>query len=63
MTLSVLMYAMMMATFVALAGVLAFDAVTGVLRWSARRAARSTASAPRRTAAAGARNSRVVPTS
>ncbi len=41
MTLSVLMYAMMMATFLALAGVLVFDAVTAVLRWSAHRTAQS----------------------
>lgn len=65
MTLSVLMYAMMMATFVALAGVLVFDAVSAVLRWSAARAARaarSGAAAPRGSSASGARGARVAPT-
>jgi len=38
MTLSVLMYTMMLATFVALAAVLVCDAVAGVKRWSASRA-------------------------
>ena len=41
MTLSVLMYAMMMATFLALAAVLLYDAVIAVRRWSAHRAAQS----------------------
>ena len=43
MTLSVLMYALMMATFVALATVLVCDAVAGVLRRSASRAHRAPA--------------------
>jgi hypothetical protein len=46
MTLSVLMYAMMMTTLVLLVGVLVVDAVRDVLRWSARRAARATGDAP-----------------
>jgi hypothetical protein len=55
MTLSVLMYAMMITTFVALVGVLVVDAVRDVLRSSARRAPRSAgqpgSAGPRRTAA------------
>ena len=43
MTLSVLMYALMMATFVALSAVLVCDAVAGVLRRSASRAQRAPA--------------------
>lgn len=59
MTLSVLMYAMMMAAAVALAGVLVLDAVASVLRWSAGRAHRSAGPAQRRPAA---RNPRVAST-
>jgi len=40
MTLSVLMYAMMMTTLVVLVGVLTLDAVRDVLSWFARRAPR-----------------------
>jgi len=59
MTLSVLMYAMMMATALALAGVLVCDAVASVLRWSASRAHRSASPAGRRPAP---RNPRVAST-
>ena len=62
MTLSVLMYALMLATFVALAGVLAFDAVTAALRWSARRQAQPVRPAARRQTAAGARPPRTAAT-
>lgn len=63
MTLSILMYALMLATFVALAGVLAFDAATAVLRWSARaRQVQPAAAATRRPAAPGARGPRVAST-
>lgn len=55
MTLSVLMYAMMMTTLVVLVGVLVVDAVRDVLRSSARRAPRTAGqpgrSGPRGTAA------------
>ena len=54
MTLSVLMYALMSGTFVALAGVLAFDAVTAVLRRSAHRRAQPARPGDRRSTAAGA---------
>ena len=62
MTLSVLMYALMMVAFVALAGVLAFDAVTAVLRWSAHRAAPAARPAHPRATASGARSARIAPT-
>jgi hypothetical protein len=62
MTLSVLMYAMMMVSLVVLVGVLSVDAVRGVSRWSVRRAARSVGRAGERSAASGARNRGVVPT-
>lgn len=62
MTLSVLMYALMFATFVALAAVLAFDAVSAVLRWSARRQAQPVRPDPRRHSAAGARPPRTAAT-
>lgn len=62
MTLSVLIYAMMMATFVALAGVLVFDAVSAVLRWSAHSRARSARPVERRPTASGTRNPRAAPT-
>jgi len=62
MTLSVLMYALMMAAFVALAGVLVFDAVAAVLRWSGHRQAQPSAPAPRRPAASGARPPRAATT-
>lgn len=54
MTLSLLMYALMLTTFAALAGVLAFDAATAVLRWSAHRRALPARPADRRPTAAGA---------
>ncbi len=63
MTLSILIYALMAAAFVALAGVLVFDAVTAGLRWSAHRSAPSDGPAHRRsTAAGGARRPRTAPT-
>ena len=62
MTLSVLMYALMMATFVALAGVLVLDAVAAVRRRSGHRQAQPAASAQRRPAAASARPPRAVTT-
>ncbi|MEA2274731.1 MAG: hypothetical protein QOI98_3439 [Solirubrobacteraceae bacterium] len=46
MTLSVLMYAMMMTTLVVLVGVLVVDAVGDVLSWYARRSSRFRASRP-----------------
>lgn len=62
MTLSVLMYAMMAATFAVLAGVLVADAIRGLSSRLARRPAGS-AGAPRaRSAASGASTHRVVPT-
>ena len=62
MTLSILMYALMMATFVALAAVLVCDAVAEVLRRSASRAHRVPAqqTPPHRRSAA--RTPRVVST-
>lgn len=62
MTLSVLMYALMLATFVALAGVLALDAVTAVRRWSASRRVQSVRPVGRRSTAAGARPPRAAVT-
>jgi hypothetical protein len=62
MTLSVLMYALMLGTFVALAGVLAFDAATTVLRWSANRRAQPARPADRRSAAAATRPPRAAAT-
>ena len=62
MTLSVLMYALMLATCVALAGVLAFDAVTAVLRSSAHRRAQPARSAHRRPTATGTRPPRAAAT-
>ena len=62
MTLSVLMYALMMVAFVALAGVLAFDAVTAVLRRSAHRTAPAARPAHPRATASSARNARIAPT-
>jgi hypothetical protein len=61
MTLTVLMYAMMMATFAVLAGLLVVDAVRALSRRPARRAADRTVPHPR-SAAAGARSRGVVPT-
>jgi hypothetical protein len=62
MTLSVLMYAMMVVSLVVLVGVLSVDAVRGVLRWSVRRAPRSVGRAGERSAGSSARNGGVVPT-
>ena len=62
MTLSLLMYALMIATAVALSSVLVVDAVRGLLRRHARRAVAPEASAPGRPAAADARTRRVAPT-
>lgn len=62
MTLSLLIFALMVSTLVALAGILVVDAVRGLARWSARRAGRSAAPAPRRSSAAGARDRRAMPT-
>ena len=62
MTLSVLMYALMLATFLALTAVLAFDAVTAVLRWSAHRRALPARAVQRRPAAARARPPRAAAT-
>ena len=62
MTLSVLMYAMMMVSLVVLVGVLSVDAVRGVLRWSVRGADRSIGRSGERSATSGARNHGVVPT-
>jgi hypothetical protein len=62
MTLSVLMYAMMLATFVVLAGVLVVDAVRGLSQRFARRATDSAGSPRERSRAAGARDRRAVPT-
>ncbi|MEA2143830.1 MAG: hypothetical protein QOI64_2260 [Solirubrobacteraceae bacterium] len=62
MTLSVLMYVLMTATFVALAGVLAFDAVTAVLRRSAQREADRAGPVHRRSSDSGARSRRAAPT-
>jgi hypothetical protein len=62
MTLSVLMYAMILATFVVLAGVLAVDAVRGLSQRFARRATDSAGSPQERSRAASARDRRVVPT-
>jgi hypothetical protein len=62
MTLSVLMYAMVMVSLVMLVGVLFVDAVRGVLRWSAHRAPRSVGPAAGRSAASGAHDRGVVPT-
>ena len=62
MTLSVLMYAMMMVSLVVLVGVLIVDAVRDVLRWSVDRAARSAGPPGGRSAASGARNRGVAPT-
>jgi hypothetical protein len=62
MTLSVLLYALMLATFVALAGVLAFDAVTAALRWAASRRVRPARPVQRRSGAAGARPPRTAAT-
>ena len=62
MTLSVLMYALMSATFVALAGVLAFDAATAALRWSAHRRAQTARPVQRRATAAGVRPPRPAAT-
>ena len=46
MTLSVVMYTMMMTTLVVLVGMLVVDAVRDVLSWSARRTTRFGASRP-----------------
>ena len=63
MTLSVLIYVLMLATFLALAGVLALDATSAVLRRSAHaRTARSAGTVAPRPAAAGSRNPRVAAT-
>jgi len=62
MTLSVLMYALMLATFVALAGVLAFDAVTAVRRWTGRRRAQPARAVQGRPSTAGARPPRAAAT-
>ncbi len=62
MTLSVLMYALMLATSVALAGVLAFDAVMAVRRSSARRRAQPVRAVHRRPTPAGARPPRAAAT-
>lgn len=62
MTLSVLMYALMLATCVALAGVLVFDAFTAALRWSGRRQAQPARPVQRRPTAAGARPPRAAAT-
>ena len=62
MTLSVLLYATMLATAVALAGVLEFDAVTAVLRGSADRRAQAARPVHRRPTAAGARPPRAAAT-
>ena len=62
MTLSVLMYALMLATSVALAGVLALDAATAMRRWSARRQVQRARPVHRRPTAAGARPPRAAAT-
>jgi hypothetical protein len=62
MTLSVLMYALMFAACVALAGVLAFDAVTAALRWAGHRRAQPARAAQRRPTVAGARPPRAAAT-
>ena len=62
MTLSVLMYALMMATFLALAGVLAFDAVAAVRQWSAQRRPQPARPVQRRPTAAGTRPPRAAAT-
>jgi hypothetical protein len=62
MTLSVLMYAMMLVSLVVLVGVLVVDAARGVLRWSVRGAPRSIGRAGERSATSGTRNRDVVPT-
>ena len=60
MTLSVLMYVLMMAAFVALAAVLVFDAVAAVRRWSAQRSTPAAAPVQRRSTAASARGARIA---
>jgi hypothetical protein len=62
MTLSVLMYAMVMVSLVTLVGVLFVDAVRGVLRRSAHQAPRSVRPAAARSAASRAHNRSAVPT-
>jgi hypothetical protein len=62
MTLSLLMYVLMIASFVALAGVLVVDAIRDVAARRARRPVRTQDPAAGRSAATGARNRHVAPT-
>jgi hypothetical protein len=62
MTLSVLMYAMMVVLLVMLVGLLMVDVARGVLRSPVCKAPRSGGRAAERSAASSARNGGVVPT-
>ncbi len=62
MTYSVLIYVLMMATCVALAGVLAFDAATAAVRWSAQRRVSAAGRAHRPSASTGTSRPRTVST-
>jgi len=62
MTFSVLMYMLMAATCVALAGVLVFDAATTMVRWSAQRRVSAAGRAHRPSATSGTSRPRTAAT-